>query len=379
MFIILSFSVWRIVDFIVSIVTPRFVPYLGFFPYREIFEEKNLPSFLTSLANFDGVHYILIAERGYVQFEQAFFPLYPLLIKAISSTVSPLFAGLLISAVSFFFGLVILKRLLKKLTRTSREAVWFVLLLLAYPASFFFGTVYTEGLFFLLFVGSIYFFREKKYLLAAIFAFLAALTKFIAIFLLAIFGTVLFIEYLNKKLRPISGKLILAVTAPIAGLFTYCGFLLATTGDPFFFFHSQKAFGGRDISSIILFPQVEYRYLKIFLTANPNFQYFTASVEFILFNLVLIVLLFDAYILIKHKNYLKYPYRAALSIFSFINLIVPTLTGTFASVPRYALFSFSFFLFLSQQKTPIKLLLFILFLILHILLLAFFIQGYFVS
>ena len=33
-------------------------------------------------ANFDGMHYLAIAEEGYHQYQQAFFPLFPLTIRA---------------------------------------------------------------------------------------------------------------------------------------------------------------------------------------------------------------------------------------------------------------------------------------------------------
>jgi hypothetical protein len=72
--------------------------------------------------------------------------------------------------------------------------------------------------------------------------------------------------------------------------------------------------------------------------------------------------------------------RLALNIFSLANLLLPTLTGTFSSIPRYALLSVSIFIFLSQIKNNwIKITMAIIFLIFHILVLGFFGQGYFIS
>ena len=67
----------------------------------------NLPNWIFALANFDGLHYIFIARDGYVQYEQAFFPLYPLSIKFLTPLFfnNQLLTGLLISNVSFFLGL----------------------------------------------------------------------------------------------------------------------------------------------------------------------------------------------------------------------------------------------------------------------------------
>src|SRR3990167_11451176 len=82
--IVLIFGIFRSADFLISFLSSYIIPYLGFFPYGEILKGYNIPQFLSSLANFDGVHYLLIARQGYVQYEQAFFPLYPLFIRFLS-------------------------------------------------------------------------------------------------------------------------------------------------------------------------------------------------------------------------------------------------------------------------------------------------------
>ena len=77
----LLFFIWRTFDFLVILLSQKVIPYLGFFPYKDRLPGYNLPSWLSSLANFDGIYYISIARHGYSQYEQAFFPLYPMLIK----------------------------------------------------------------------------------------------------------------------------------------------------------------------------------------------------------------------------------------------------------------------------------------------------------
>jgi len=56
------------------------------FPYvDEVLKNSDLPAWMHQFGNFDGVHYVRIASAGYeYQFTQAFFPLYPLLIKIVS-------------------------------------------------------------------------------------------------------------------------------------------------------------------------------------------------------------------------------------------------------------------------------------------------------
>lgn len=376
----------RLADWLTSYLAPFFIPYLGFFPYKEIAIQYNLPKFLTAFANFDGAHYLLIAKNGYTQYQQAFFPLYPLLIRWLSFIFlsNYLLTALVISNVSFLLGLYIFSRYLKLISPSFDKPaspaggfhpVSVILFLLIFPTSFFFGAVYTEGLFFLFFVATLYFLKKEKYGLTAICAFLASLTKLIGLFLI-IFFVLKFIS--NFKLKIKNFRLLIIIISPLLGLFLYSLYLSKTTGDPFFFLNSQWAFGAHRSSNIIFLPQVYYRYLNIFFTAKFNFQYFIALFEFLTFNFVFIFLVFGLIknFRLKIKNY----DIIGLGLFSLVNLLLPTLTGTFSSIPRYALFSLSFFIYLSQIKnSSIKLAIAIIFVIFHIILLGAFSQGYFIS
>ena len=157
------------------------------------------------------------------------------------------------------------------------------------------------------------------------------------------------------------------------GFFTYLFYLWQKNQNPFLFFTSQEVFAGRT-TDIIFLPQVFLRYLKIFLTASFNFQYLIASIEFFLFIFVFLTLIYDLKRSIKNMPFF------ALNLFSFANLLLPTLTGTLSSIPRYSLLSLSFFIFWGKFKKQRwqKLLLFLFFL-LHLFFLGFFVQGYFVS
>ena len=374
--IILLFIVWRVLDFLVTYLAPFFISYLGFFPYKELLADFNLPHWLNSLANFDGIHYLLIARQGYSQWEQAFFPLYPLLIKLLTFVVNNgLIVSLLISNIAFLIGLFILSRLIDK-----KHAFWFLVFILVFPTSFFFGAVYTEGLFFLLFVSTLYFLKKQKYLLTSLVVTLASLTKLIGVFLII----PIFFHWIKKR------KSFATIAAPLVGLGIYCIYLFKTTGDPFFFLTSQPIFGANRSTSLIFLPQVVWRYIKIFITAAHNFQYFISILEFSIFMMV-----FTVVILSLAKNLAKRKYglrprsfglrpqddmRLGLDLFSLANILLPTLTGTFSSVPRYALFSLSFFLYLAEIRNKwAKMIIALVFLILHVVLLGFFSQGYFIS
>ncbi len=368
------FLIWQAVNFLSSYLASRFIPYLGFFPYRYVLESYHLPALITSWANFDGIHYILIAQNGYSQYEQAFFPLYPLLIRFLSPLLArnELFTGLLISNLCFLAGLIIFQQYLKLTMKQWNN--WPLIFLLVFPTSFFFTALYTEGLFFFLVVASLYSLEKDNYWLASLFAVFASLTRLTGLFLIIVFGLKL-ISKLKKSLYFIlNTKYFILLLSPFLGLLIYGIYLQKTTGDFLFFFHSQPAFGAHRSTNLITLPQVYYRYFKIIFTAQPDFRYFVALLEIIIFSFVFGVLVFD---LLKR---LRVNSQLGLSLFSLANIVLPTLTGTFSSVPRYSLMSLSFFIALGQIKNLfIKTLLAIVFFILNIVLLGFFVQGYFIS
>lgn len=380
------FALWRLVDLSISYIATQFVPYLGFFPYKEILTEYGLPDFLASFANFDGAQYLTLVREGYNTYTQAYFPLYFLVVRIISYLLptpnaprphNDLLAALLVSNVFFLAGLHYFKNyLMLLLEKRGKAAAWGLVFLLVFPTSFFFGAVYTEGLFFFLCIGSLYHLHKKQYAPAALLAMLSSSARLMGIFLVIPF--LFHLLSLREREKFHFERKYLLVIFPFLGAGIYSIYLWASTGDPLFFFNAQPAFGANRSTSLVLLPQVYFRYAKIFLTAAPNFQYFVSLVECVFFTGVFGVLILDLKSILSKKA-VDYE-RIGLSLFSFINLLLPTLTGTFSSIPRYGLFSISFFLYLAAlHSRPLKWSLAIVFGLLHILLLSLFIQGYFIS
>ncbi len=341
------------------------------------------PSSLLPLANFDGAHYLLIAKSGYGQFQQAFFPLYPLLINVLSNIFSSLLTtGLLISWATLFLGLIFFKKL-STLVLDQKKSPWAILFLFSFPSAFFYLTVYPESLFLFLSSACLYFIVKKNYRAAAIFAILSSLTKIQGVFLIIpfIFSIIdlskFQLEKILKQIRTDYKNFIFALS-PILGLAAYSIYLQIEYGDPFYYYHSQEAFGAaRTSQGIILLPQVIFRYLKILTTSNVNFQYWIALLEFCVFIFVFSVLLFSIFSFWRKK---KLGFEFSLSLYSFGVLILPTLTGTLSSIPRYALLSFGFFIALSKiENLWLKVCILFGFSILHVVLFFFFLKGYFVS
>ena len=342
---------------------------------------SQVPNFIQDSANFDGINYLHIAKYGYGLYQQAFFPLFPLLIKLVSFVTNNNYfiAGLIISNLSFLIGIVVFKKYLGSISKNPSKITWILLFLLAFPTSFFFGAVYTESLFFLLFVSALYFTQEKRYWLVIACCILASMTRLMGVFLLI---PVLFTVINQKKhIHFTDWKIILAILSPGLGLLTYMLYLTYTVGNPLAFYSTQSNFNaGRTTGSLITLPQVYFRYLNIFISAQHNLVYFVAVLEFLIFNLVFAVLLYNLWILWKRKDVLNRISLIGLNLFSLINILLPTLTGTFSSVPRYALLSLSFFIQLAEINNKlVKSVILILFTILLIILLGCFTQGYFVS
>lgn len=321
-------------------------------------------------ANFDGVHYLRIADSGYFGYGEAFFPLYPLLIRWVTGlTHLPLeMIAMGISVFGFIVGLSAMYQLFEKLT-SKKIATWAVVFMIVFPTSFFFTATYSEGIFFALSSLCLLFLHKKNYYAAGLCAGLASGTRIVGIFLLAPF----FIMWLEEKTRD-KKKIIAGAVIATLGLLSYMYYQYTRLGDPFIFIHVQPAFGtGRNVETLVLLPQVFYRYTKMLLFAvgQPTWaSYFTTVLELV----TTIVAGWGIYRLFKVKNLRIYAW------YSGIILMIPTLTGTFTSLPRYVLGAFPLLLPLAGIKSDtVKICLAVSFLIFQGILTIMFLRGRFIG
>ena len=373
--LLLLIVIWKSIDFIVSLAAPVFIPYLGFFSYGSDMLTYNVPDFVRALSNFDGIFYTRIATQGYSYTEQAFFPLYPLLIRSMNGFIgNPLYSGILISHLAGTAALFVFYKYLKMLY-PKQNPIWILLFLIAYPTSYYLGVMYNESVFFLLFISTLYAYKKEHYAAAGVLGYLTALTRVIGVFVAIPIGFLLLQKYLSERKVSLSFTVLLM---PLLGLGSYCAYLWKTVGDPFFFIHAQESFGAHRSSQLITPLQVLYRYLKIFVTADHNFQFYVAALEVSFFIIVTGILVYDLVKILKEKS-LNFD-RLGLNIFSFANILIPTLTGTFTSIPRYSLMSLSIFCVLGNiTNIYLRYTILAVCIILHICLLALFIQGYYVT
>lgn len=384
---VFAFLIWRLVDFVVTLVAPRVLPFANFFSYGDQMLRYHVPEYLRKLTNFDGIFFIRIAEHGYSYTEQAYFPMYPLMIRLVGVGLHrPIISGLVINFTALVIGLFLLYKLLPRLTARANY-LWVFVFLFAYPTSYYFGVMYTESLFFLFLVSTLYFVVQKKFIFAFSAAYAASLTRVPGVFIsLPVLALLISREgrLFPQSLHELFGLLksgwrtLCVALAPFLGLATYSLYLWRTVGDPLFFISAQESFGAHRSSHLITPFQVLYRYLRIFLTANISFQYFVALMEVFFFAIAILLLAYDLISLLKVKKY--QPLRIGLNLFSWTNIIVPSLTGTLTAMPRYTLMSLSIMLVLAELKSrPFKYTIMGVMIILHIIYFGLFIQGYYVT
>jgi hypothetical protein len=129
-------------------------------------------------ARWDSVWYLWIAQHGYSsRLATAFYPLYPLLVRAATlGFIPPILAGTAVSIAAFMVSLYLLYRLVR-LDFDDRVARLTVLLVAVFPTSLFFSAVYTESLFLALSVGATLAARTDRWALAGLCGALAAATR----------------------------------------------------------------------------------------------------------------------------------------------------------------------------------------------------------
>ena len=356
-FVVVAFIIWRVVlclAELASFVIPVYSQtYMGIIPW----------------ANTDGLNYVRIAQWGYGHLNEAFFPLYPLLIRGIHFIIPvPLETiGVVVSATCFFIGLCVLYGIVAKIS--VKQARWMILCILSFPTAFFFTAVYTESLFFLLVVLVLYFSNKKKWFLAGMCVGLASATRMVGI------CTAIFVLYelWKTKYRPRFFDIVGILAMPI-GLFSYMYYLFKNYGDPLRFIHIQALYEiNRSVGHFIFLPQVIWRYLKILVLAvgKPTMVAYGVSIVELMLTMGAFFLLYYGW---KKKVKLSY------LLYSFVVLVIPTLTGTLTSMPRYILTVIPLFIILTYiKRNTVKYALIGIFFILQLVSVMLYLRGWFIA
>lgn len=294
-------------------VTPSF-PY-----YSTLLDEAGRAQ--AAWAHFDGAHYLHISRLGYDGTGiQAFFPIYPMIIRGLHTFlgIPRISAGIILSLASLVGTLICLNYLFGKRSKLIIAA------LLLFPTSYYLAAMYTESLF--LFETVLFFLllKQKRYLVAAVIAGLASGTRVLGVLLVA----PLFFELYPRIKRGHYLSSLALLLISVTGLAGYSFFLWNKYSDPLLFFHVQSLFGaGRSSDNLITLPQVIWRYSRMILSVDhTSWAYGRIILEFTMF-----ISAFWLWIVNLRKIPLSY------SIFVGLSILLPTLSGTFLSFPRYVL------------------------------------------
>lgn len=372
------FIFWVFFLSLIIILADKVLPYKPSFPYFSELPKYGLPKYLSSLANFDGVHYLTIARKGYIgtDFIQAFFPLYPLSMRLANNIIQNyLLSGVVLSHLFALFSFYSFYYLVKM--DHDKKTAWLALIIFAtFISSFYLRSLYNESLFLTLIFSSFIATRKKKYLLAGVLGGLASATRIVGIF---IFPSLLFLIFLRDRKK---WSAYFAVAIPsILGLLIYMIYLKWQFNDYLYFFHVQEKFGASRQTQLVLYPQVIYRYFKIFLTVRPiDLKYYAYVQEFLvsLFALGVLIVASLKNFFKKNKNKIDWSYL----LFAFLAYFLPPLTGNFSSMPRYVLACFPLFIYLAvflEKRKQLKFIYLTISLIFLIINLILFTQGYWVA
>ncbi|MBI2309860.1 hypothetical protein HYU89_03090 [Candidatus Collierbacteria bacterium] len=337
---------WRIGLFLLGLISTSLIGFLFPYPnFQKLIELGNgIPS-IWAWGGFDGIHYLTIAESGYVaDFTQAFFPLFPWIIGLVGKYLSlnSLYSALLVGNLSLLIAVCLFWRLLR-IDFKSDQSRQIILSLLLFPTAFFLGAIYGEAFFLCLVFGSFLAARRKKWLLAGVLGAMAAATRLVGIFLLLALAVEYWLQLKESRLfvKPSKSSMIvplLSICMVSLGLIAYMVYLNQHFNDPLKFIHSQPAFGASRSDKIVLLYQVFWRYLKMSVTVS----FFS-----VLYYRVMLELFSAATFLILGLIGLKKT-RLSYSVFGLLSFLAPTLTGTFSSMPRYILVMFSVFIIIGS-------------------------------
>ena len=195
---------------------------------------------VTSWERFDGLWFLRIATAGYVNGDgsAAFFPLYPLTIRAVSPLLGghPLAAAFLVSNAAALGAMVVLYFLTASEFDESvaRRAV---LYLAVFPTSFFLLAPYSESLFLLLVLVTLWAARRSRWWLAGAAAALAAATRNLGVLLILPLAVEAIHQARERRRSPVLP--LVASAGALVGLAAYLWYWAAVHGDALAPLHQQ--------------------------------------------------------------------------------------------------------------------------------------------
>jgi Mannosyltransferase (PIG-V) len=323
-------------------------------------------------ARWDTGWYLTIANEGYLyrphataadQQNIAFFPAFPMSIRYLSAVLGrqPLWTGVAISIVAFYFALLYFLRLARSELGHDDQAVAAMMLIAAYPFAVFFSAAYTEALFLLTLVGAVYHFRHDQLWRSAVWGFLCGLTRPPGCLLSVVLGLMalgpLWDRWRRRAIVPSAfarsvsagqpaigwraiGARLLAASAPGLGMLAFSAFIYRLTGNPFQWTMQNAAWGRvyRRLDSIVL-DRID------FIATNGFYAYASQQATDLFYSLAVILCLAAVWPVYRRFGL---PY----AVFIILNLLPPMSAGGMLSMGRVTSVLFPVFLWLGAAVPP---------------------------
>ncbi len=233
--------------------------------------------FAETFAAWDSGWYFDIAQRGYYwsqsgQSSLAFFPLYPLLMRALAwpfggGDRALWISGIALSYLCLLLGLTVLHRLTETRCGGREAARRTVLYVAVFPFAYFFTQVYTESLFLLTSVSAVAAAFSARWGWAGVFGALTALTRPNGILIALPLGLIALAG--RPRLGELTRRAAALALVPL-GFAAYCAFAYQLAGDPLAWLRAQSQWG----YSVGNRPWVELMRLLDGLERNGLYGYF---------------------------------------------------------------------------------------------------------
>jgi len=287
-----------------------------------------------SWVRWDGPHYVDIAKNWYQTVGDpanfiVFYPLYPILIKVTSFFTNNFnLSALVVSFVCSIASSILLYELTKVDFggKVALLAVWFLNI---FPTAYFLQAAYTESLFLMLSLLSIYLYRKNQ-AFAGIPGFFASFTRFNGILLIPLFLVETFRPNINlKKMKFFFIISLLTVTGSI----TYFLINLLVFGELFYFTNPLTNHW---------FKKLEWPWIGI--NSLINFIPFRQDSDYYIFIGELIAIIFATILMI----YTLIKIRLSYGVYMLLNLLLFTSTSFIMSTPRYLLILFPIYIALGK-------------------------------
>ncbi len=293
----------------------------------------------------DAWWYRRIALEGYSTPQtRAFFPLYPLAVRAFAVTGDFTLDGMLLSNLAFACALLLLGPLAMRGGLAVEDAERAIYYLAFFPTSYFLSLPVTESLFLALSLASVLAAYTGRWWLAGIFGGLAALARFPGILLLLPLALI----FIARRDRPLIRIAWLALVP--AGTASFMWHLHRAAGDSLAFVRVQSEWGRE--AGWFWRPLVDYASRPQQVGEPWNLlalNFFAAA-----------LLLIAGLVMLAQRKW-------AFSAYTFASVLVPLSSGSLQSISRYALavFPLFFWLAIAGRKPAIDRIIFATSIVLH--------------